>query len=155
MSDLPMTIPTEEHKEWQYGELMVCLPNDWKLDDESLKNEEYYWPIRMMKFMARFPHEYNTLISFGHTIPNGNPSETFTDKVGFSGTFVDLPVTAVNLNFPIIKIDEDTKIYIYAFYPLFENEMDFKRENGSDALLNLFDEHGISELVDIERKSTV
>jgi hypothetical protein len=42
MSDLPMTIPTEEHKEWQYGELMVCLPNDWKLDDESLKNEEYY-----------------------------------------------------------------------------------------------------------------
>lgn len=155
MSDLPMNIPSEEHKGWQFSELMICLPKEWKIDNESIKNEDFYWPIRLMKFMARFPHEYKSWISFGHTIPNGNPSENFTDKVGFSGVLVDLPVTVSNINFPIVKIDDQTKIYIYALYPIFENEMDFKLEHGSDVLLNLFDEHGISELLNTSRKSVV
>ena len=155
MSDKPMNVPSDEHKPWQYAELMICLPKEWKLDEESLKNEDYYWPIRMMKFIARFPHEYRSWLSFGHTIPNGNPSSTYTDNVGFSGVLVDLPVTIFNVNFPVLKIDEKTQIYIYALYPLYENEMDFKLENGTEALTKMFDIKGITELLDPNRKSLI
>jgi hypothetical protein len=155
MSDKPMHVPTKEHKPWEYGEFMICLPKEWKLDDESLKNEDYYWPIRMMKFMARFPHEYKSWLSFGHTLPNGNPSRTYTDKVGFTGVLVDLPVTIQNIKFPVVQIDEQTKVFIYAPYPVYENEMEFKLKNGNDALIELFDENNITELLDPNRKSVI
>jgi len=35
--------------------------------------------------------------------------------------------------------------------PVYKEEMDYKLEEGTDALLDLFDEYGISELVDIDR----
>lgn len=155
MSDKPMKVPTKEHKPWEYGELMLCLPSTWKFDEESLKNEDNYWPIRMLKFIARFPHEYNTWISYGHTIPNGNPPATFTDNVPFKGVLVDLPVTVANIDFPIIKLKDNKKINIYSLIPLYENEMDFKLKHGNDELIKLFDLHLLNELIDVNRKSVV
>lgn len=155
MSDKPMNVPTKEHKPWEYGELMLCLPSNWKLDEESFKDEDNYWPIRMLKFIARFPHEYKTWISYGHTIPNGNPPAPFTDNVSYSGVLVDLPVTVANVNFPIIQLNDNKKINIYCLIPLFENEMDFKLKHGTDALIALFDENGVTELINLDRKSVV
>lgn len=155
MSDKPMNVPTKEHKPWEYGELMLCLPSNWKLDEESFKNEDNYWPIRMLKFIARFPHEYKTWISYGHTIPNGNPPSPFTNNVSYNGVLVDLPVTVANVNFPIIQLNDNKKINIYCLIPLFENEMDFKLKHGTDALIALFDENGVTELINLDRKSVV
>ena len=36
-------------------ELAIALPADWKLDQESMKNEKWYWPIRLLKVLARLP----------------------------------------------------------------------------------------------------
>ncbi len=155
MSDKPMNVPTKDHKPWQFGELMLCLPSDWQLGEEAFKDENNYWPIRMIKFVARFPHEYKTWVSYGHTIPNGNPPATFTDKVPFSGVLVDLPVTVANINFPIIKLDNDKKINIYSLIPLYENEMNFKLKHGNDELIKLFDLNLINELIVANRKSIV
>ncbi|MNI85549.1 Suppressor of fused protein (SUFU) [compost metagenome] len=61
---------------------------------------------------------------------------------------------------PMLSFDEEfleltTKdgkiINFYAMIPVYKEEMDYKLEEGTDALLDLFDEYGISELVDIDR----
>lgn len=72
MSDLPMTVP-EGMEEWKFAELMIRVPADWPLDQESFKNEAHYWPIRWLKQLARLPHEYQSWLCYGHSIPNGDP----------------------------------------------------------------------------------
>ena len=59
---------------------------------------------------------------------------------------------------------EDTKyedfewlmnINFYGVVPLYEDEMDFKLEKGTEALFDLFDEHEVTELVAPDRPSVV
>src|SRR5262245_45453724 len=66
MSDRPMTVPAgaEEHR---YAELMLSLPADWPLSSEAFQDDSNYWPVRLLKMLARFPHEYDTWMCFGHT----------------------------------------------------------------------------------------
>lgn len=35
-------------------ELMIDLPTDWPLEMESLRDERNFWPIRILKILARF-----------------------------------------------------------------------------------------------------
>ena len=59
MSDLPMTLPEgyEDRKDLQFAELFLFLPPDWKPGNEGEldvnMDEKDYWPIRLIKFLAR------------------------------------------------------------------------------------------------------
>ena len=66
-----MNVPEElaEYK-LERAELAIALPPDWKLDEESLKDERWYWPIRLLKMLARLPIANDTWLGFGHTIDN-------------------------------------------------------------------------------------
>lgn len=48
-------------------ELISILPKDWKLDSESVKDIQWYWPIKLMKSAARLPYLTNSMLSVGHT----------------------------------------------------------------------------------------
>ncbi len=74
MSDLPMTLPGGAPGS-AYMELMVTLPADWPISADAFEDERNYWPVRLLKTLARLPHEYDTWLGFGHTIPNGHPAE--------------------------------------------------------------------------------
>ena len=49
-----MNVPEElaEYK-LERAELAIALPADWKLDQESMKDERWYWPIRLLKGAMR------------------------------------------------------------------------------------------------------
>ena len=49
-----MNVPEElaEYK-LERAELAIALPRNWKLKHEDLKNERWYWPIRLLKTLAR------------------------------------------------------------------------------------------------------
>ena len=51
-----MNVPVElaEYK-LERAELAIALPADWKLDQESMKDEKWYWPIRLLKSLAVCP----------------------------------------------------------------------------------------------------
>ncbi|MCI5054689.1 MAG: suppressor of fused domain protein [Flavobacteriales bacterium] len=156
MSDRAMNIPSKELKGWEYAELMLCLPPEWNIKQEMLEEEENYWPIRMLKFMARFPHEYNTWLSFGHTIPNGNPPDPFNDDVDYTCALVNFPAMVNDVEkFFELKINDEKTIKFFGLMPIFESEMNFKLEKGTDALNELFDQHFVTELIDKKRKSVV
>ncbi len=46
------------------------MPGNWKLKHEDLKNEQWYWPIRLLKTLARLPIASDTWLGFGHTMDN-------------------------------------------------------------------------------------
>ncbi|MGZ9586428.1 suppressor of fused domain protein [Paenibacillus marinisediminis] len=140
MSDLPMTIPDEIvaqlDENIDRAEVMMFLPASWKLSEESLKDENNYWPIRLMKQMARFPHMYNTWLGYGHTIPNYQEYEPYADGTGLNG------VVLYQLKEEISEIPtkDGNKIHTYFLIPLYKEEMDYKLEHGMDALLDKLSE---------------
>ena len=66
-----MNVP-EELAEYtlERAELAIALPADWKLNQESIQEERWYWPIRLLKALARLPIASDTWLGFGHTMSN-------------------------------------------------------------------------------------
>jgi hypothetical protein len=151
MSHRPMKAPPQAEK-FQYAELLICLPPDWPLTDEALKDEKYYWPIRQLKMLARFPHEYDTWLWYGHTIPNGDPPQPFASNTELSGIIIAPPLLSPR-EFFTLKIEESKTIYFFSILPLHTDEMNTKLKKGSDDLFEHFDKNGVNELLNIHRPS--
>lgn len=126
-------------------ELMVTLPADWEIKNSE---EKWYWPIRWMKILARFPINENTWLGWGHTIPNG---EAFSENTELSGILLLNPYTkdekADSLTLPNGEI-----VNFYQMFPLYQEEMEFKRSNNAEVLLDLFGDN-FNHIVDIKRKN--
>lgn len=152
MSFLPMNTP-EGAEEYRYAELMICLPEHWEVSDEAFKVEVNYWPIRLLKQMARFPHHYNTWLGFAHTVPNGNPPEPLFEGTLLNGIIL-LPPIMVKRDFISLKVDDNRTVNFYCIIPLYEEETNYKLKYGYSSLLDKFDEYGINEVIDINRKNT-
>ena len=151
MSDRPMSVP-EEGKSLQYAELLLCLPADWPLEQEQFTDEKYYWPIRWLKMLARFPHEYQTWLGSGHTIPNGDPAEPFHESVPFVCWLLLNPPFGPEALTPC-EISEEKQVHFYALMPLYEEEMIYKLAHGYDALLERFDKYQTSFVLDPTRRN--
>ena len=151
MSALPMT-PPEKFKECKYAELYICLPADWDLSDEGMRDGKNYWPIRCLKALARFPHEYRTWLWHGHSVPNGNPPTPFAENVGFCGIML-LPPIAMDPGFRELQINEEKTIHFIAVMPLYEEEMNYKIKHGWRKLADRFGKYHINEIVDVKRKN--
>lgn len=152
MSDLAMS-PPDNYKELAFSELMISLPPDWLLTEESLENESNYWPIRTLKMLARFPHEYQTWLWALHTIPNGDPAEPYAANTEMTGIII-LPPTLVPDEFHELKTPSKT-IHFHSLVPLHTNEMEHKLEHGAESLFDGFDRDGVSELLNPRRPSVI
>lgn len=112
-------------------ELMITLPADWKFDDESMKSENFYWPVGLLKYLARFPWSESTWLGFGHTIP----LQKFAENTELSGVLLNYPE-----NYPYevghIDLPRGTVQFINVV-PLYSEEMDYKLSSGIEALEKL------------------
>jgi hypothetical protein len=151
MSDLKMDIPDHIDSP-EYLELMVTLPYDWEITDESFLNEKWYWPVRQLKYLARMPHKYSTWFGFGHTIPNGDPAEAYDKSTGLSGLII-LPAATVPSEFRSLTINDEKTIHFMSLVPLYGEEMQLKLDKGSDALIEKFIEHKLNDIIIPNRKN--
>lgn len=151
MSDLPMNTP-DHAKDYKYAELSICLPQEWDLSEEGQKDEKNYWPIWWLKYLAKFPHEYNTWLCFGHTIPNGDPAEPFAINTSLN-TALLVPSVVFDESFRELKLKNRT-IHFYTLIPLYSEEVALKLKKGVDALYDKFDQYGVNDILDINRKNT-
>jgi len=151
MSHRPMKAPPQAEK-FQYAELLICLPPDWQLSDEALKDEKNYWPIRQLKMLARFPHEYDSWLWYGHTIPNGDPPRPFASNTNLTGIIIAPPLLSPK-DFFTLEINENKTIHFFSILPLHTNEMNTKLKKGSDDLFENLDKQGVNELLNINRPS--
>ncbi|HEX2873264.1 MAG TPA: suppressor of fused domain protein [Polyangiaceae bacterium] len=153
MSALPMTVPdgAEEHR---FAELMVALPRDWVLDGDAADEERWYWPMRTLKFVARLPHLHDTWIGLGHTIPNGHPAEPYAEGTELCCVMSGPPLRFSDAMWKC-QVAPGKTIRLYALLPLYEDEMNYKLEHGSDALFAKLDERSVDELFDVTRRSVL
>jgi len=151
MSNLPMNTP-KAAESINYAELIICLPPEWKVSEEDFKDEKNYWPVRILKALARFPHEYNTWLANMHTVPNGNPPAPFAENAGFSGMLI-IPPLNIEKGFHSLKVNAEKTINFYILVPLYKEEMDYKVEKGFEAFLDKMDEYDLSLVIDINRKN--
>lgn len=153
MSDLPMNVPAGAEA-YKYAELMLFLPPTWKLNRESLKNENGAWPLYWLKLLARMPHEYDTWLYTGHTIPNGDPPVPFSEETKLCGMLVAKPALVEDAQrFSTLRIDERKNVHFYSLFPVYKEEMDFKLKHGVNALLRKFEKAGINEMIHLKRKN--
>jgi hypothetical protein len=151
MSDLPMTTP-EGVDVPRYIELLITLPGDWKLmkNYENSMEEIWYWPIRLLRTIARLPHKHGTWFGYGHTMAHAEPPEPYASNTRFTGMIL-LPSVSVPDAFHELEINPEKVIRFFAVVPLYQEEMDLKLRRGSDALLDKFDKFNVSDIVSIDR----
>lgn len=152
MSDKSMNAP-EGLDDFKYAELCMFLPESWKLSEDDFEDENNYWPIRWLKYLARFPHDYNTWLSYGHTIPNGDPAVEFASNTKLN-TMLLLPPVIFDPNFVQLKLD-DRIINFYNLIPLYSEEVEVKLSKGLDNLIEYFDKFNVSDILDINRINTI
>ncbi|MBI5369440.1 MAG: suppressor of fused domain protein [Planctomycetes bacterium] len=151
MSDLPMTPPAAA-AECTHAELVLCLPDYWPLDQESMKHDQTAWPISGLQYLARFPHKFGTWLWAGHTVPNGDPPEPLAPGTGLC-CFLLLRPRLVPEGFRELATPDGRRIHFFGLFPLYREEMEYKLRMGSDALEALFEEHGITERIDPKRRN--
>ncbi|NTW29520.1 MAG: suppressor of fused domain protein [Coriobacteriia bacterium] len=154
MSHRPMNVPPG-HDIPTLAEVMIVLPGDWPLDEESLRSERYGWPITLLKTLARLPHRYDTWLAVGHTIPNNEPPEPYVAGTGLCCALLLPPIQALPDSKWSIPTDDGQSISLLCVYLIHEAEMVLKMEKGVDALLDPFDAAHVLDIVDLNRKSSV
>ncbi|RBQ02867.1 suppressor of fused domain protein [Pedobacter miscanthi] len=150
MSALPMTVPDDVETS-NLAEVMILLPKEWNLEYESFSDEGNYWPIRLMKELMILPHKNKTWLGFGHTFGHED-DEAFSEGIGFCSVMLAHSME-LSEDFTRINPDDETLINIYTLIPLYKEELEFKKKNGANALLERFEEFGIEEIVKVGRKN--
>jgi hypothetical protein len=158
MSDRPMTVPPDAPTDEAppYAELCILLPSTWNIPADSaevaaaFEDENVYWPIRWLKMLARLPHEYGTWLGFGHTIPNGEDAEPFSDDTEL-GCMLLLTALSLPEEFQTLAISPTKTVQFYTLYPIYREEMALKMEQGVDALIDRFEEYDIGDVLDLTR----
>jgi len=140
----------EQVAECQYAELMLSLPPEWPLDQKSLEDGRNYWPIYVLKLLARFPHQFHSWLWWGHTLPNGDPAEPYADNTGLCCALLLSPVRTPE-GFQTLQIDEQKTIHFFSIVPIYQEELNVKLDKGTEALLEGFGKHGVTELLDVKR----
>jgi hypothetical protein len=152
MSDRPMAAP-EAARDCQYAELMLCLPLDWPLQACTEGESEYYWPLYWLKLLARLPHEYNTWLWEGHTIPNRDPAQPFASYTRMCCMMLARPAL-FGSDFHTLRVHPTRTIHFFGLVPLYREEMDFKLRHGTDKLQEGLHRAGVTELLNVRRVNT-
>ena len=141
-----MNVPEElTGQELERAEVLICLPPDWPIQSNE---DRWYWPLRWLKILARLPGEEDGWLGFGHTVTNGGP---FADNTGLSGVILlgaqDAPKGAGRCPMP-----DGGSLVFYQVIPLYPEEMDYKINYGTDALLDRM--RHVDHVLDISRPNT-
>jgi Suppressor of fused protein (SUFU) len=150
LSERPMAAPKPD---LAYAELVMALPPDWPTDREQLREERYYWPFRLLQDLAVLPHKYDTFLSLGHTIPNGDPPEPYAESTDLCGVVL-LPPLRLPDGFAPLQCGE-RRVNFLGVVPLHADEMQAKLDHGLDVLIDPFDQAGVTELLDPARASAL
>lgn len=145
MGAFPMNVPDEQlDTTYQRTEVFLTLPPTWDL--ENLEDESNYWPLRLLKTIARFPYLNETFLDFGHTVSNEEP---FASNTLFNSCMLMAPFNG--LQQPAL-LSQGDGVFFLQLIPLYPQELTLKLQRGLEALLARFDEK-MTHIIDNQRKN--
>lgn len=130
-----MTIPEELPKE-EFGraELVICLPPDWKLGETE---DEWYWPIGLIKSLARLPLNCNTWLGAAHSVDNQEP---FAPNTQLCASLLIEP-RDIPENGRVCELPGGDKVRFFEVLPIYRTEMNFKIDHSAEQLLERIGEN--------------
>ncbi|MFR1195840.1 MAG: suppressor of fused domain protein, partial [Oscillospiraceae bacterium] len=145
-----MNVPEElaEYK-LERAELAIALPGNWKLKREDLKNERWYWPIRLLKALARLPIASDTWLGFGHTM---DKEEDFAKDTKLCAAILTGPQDTEDGS-EVCILPSGEEVNFYQVIPLYRDELEYKLAHDADALLDKM--NGISFVVEPDRQDAI
>ena len=119
-----MNVPGElaEYK-LERAELAIALPGNWKLKREDLKNERWYWPIRLLKTLARLPIASDTWLGFGHTMDN---EEDFAKGTKLCAAILTGPQDTEDGS-EVCILPSGEEVNFYQVIPLYREELEYRK----------------------------
>ncbi len=134
-----MTIPVEDEKKYFSGyvydraELVMLLDKDWQIGSSE---EQWYWPIRLLKSIARVPVDEHSYVARGHTIDMAEPFDESTDLCAAALLSCwwkkDVP------NSCVCDLPSGDKVVFYNVIPVYRSELQYKLTYGFPALMEKF-----------------
>ncbi|MEM9724521.1 MAG: suppressor of fused domain protein [Pseudomonadota bacterium] len=149
MSYRHMTLPAQlaaQKSEWGRAEVVIALPADWFGPrgpiKKALEKPELFYPIQLLKSVARYPHNNATWLGPGHIIDRGARLGPGTRQ---SAVMMHWP-DALPESFHRLKLTDGETVNFYSIYPLYEQERALAVASGVDALLDAFESKNIEFL---------
>ena len=144
-----MNVPAElAERKLERAELAIALPRDWNIHENA---EEHYWPIRLLKTLARLPIEDNTWLGWGHTIDGRSP---YAKNTALSAALiVSGQVKKGGSN--VCVLPDGDEVNFYQIIPLHKDELKYKLEHDADVLLDRFAERHVRFVIDPQRRSAL
>lgn len=142
MSALPMKVPpgVARRREREYAELCMLLPAAWPLAvaaSHGTPEESAYWPIRLLRELARLPHEQGTWLGVGHAVPHGEP---YVDGGPFTAAVLVRPTRLGATE----TVPGEPPVSLLQVVPLTASELAQKNEQGLEGLLRVLDPRRIA-----------
>lgn len=150
MSDQPMPAGSGV----QFGELVMCLPPDWPMDEEALEKDSSAWPLEMLRALGRLPYAHGVAFDFGLCTDNLTLPFDMAGDTGFSAVLLAPPVTIPDA-FWCLQTASGKVIDFFGIVMLYPREMDCARYDGVVALARALDKLAVTELVQAGRAPAV
>ena len=145
-----MHVPEElaEYK-LERAELAIALSKDWKLKQEDMKDDRWYWPIRLLKSLARLPIASDTWLGWGHTMDH---EEDFAKNTKLCAAILTGPQGTEDGS-EVCTLPGGEEVNFYQVIPLYRDELEYKLAHDADALLDKME--GISFVVKSDRQDAI
>ena len=135
----PESLPADENGR---AELLICLPPDWKLGESG---EEWFWPISLLKDLAKLPINTNSWLGWGHSVDHRN---NLSSNTKFCASLLLYPED-VSEDAEACTLPNGDKVNFFEVIPMYREEMNFKINNNTKALLERMKD--VRHVVDINR----
>ena len=147
MSDVAMD-DSEGSEGFKYAELVLKLPTDWPISKEIMANTDYYWPLKWLRMVAHIPHKFDGWLGEGVILPNGEPPMPFASNTALSCIFISKSKEIERF------IDSENRVInFYSLLPIYEEERELALQDGHEYLMKKFDDVGISDVLDVNRRN--
>ena len=140
---------------YERAEYVIFLPKDWNIESDD---EEFYWPIRMLKTIARLPINSESWLGLGHTVQLTEDGSPLSETAGFNSSVLLPSIGMENQCVKSLKLSFwGKKITFYQIFPLYQEELEFKLAHSLDELIDKMDmgDNYTDEslIIDIHRKN--
>ena len=147
-----MNVPEDLKSDvYERAEYVVFLPADWNIKSDK---EEDYWPIRMLKSVARLPVSMDDWLFYRHTVNLTDDESPVAENTGFNSCVLFISFGKGNKPVEPLKLDlSDKEVAFFQLVPLYPEELEFKLEHSFDELEDIMDDDLYDPVVDIHREN--
>lgn len=132
----------DEEGEEQRCELLMTLPPDWADSTEDWQRPDRFWPLHLLRLLARFPFVTGEPIDWGHSfdLREELDEESGTD---FCAAMLLSP-GLFEEEAAVCTLPDGARVSYWQVIPLYREEIQYKRAHGTEELLELFTDDMLS-----------